>query len=82
MYKAFQLLFFLLTMVFLSPSYAQNNGRLSGKVVDRTTQQPLAGISVSLQDSVRATMTDSSGIFSFSGLEVKSYSILFYRYGL
>ena len=77
MYKAFQLLFFLLTMVFLSPSYAQNNGRLSGKVVDRTTQQPLAGISVSLQDSVRATMTDSSGIFSFSGLEVKSYSILF-----
>ena len=46
----------LLTSIFLFISSlvnAQSNGRLSGKVVDRSTQRPLAGMTVLLQDSAK-----------------------------
>lgn len=56
---------------------AQNNGRLSGKVLDRTTQVPLAGISVSLSGSPNGTATDSAGLFYFDRLEVKTYTVEF-----
>jgi hypothetical protein len=56
---------------------AQDNGRLSGKVVDRATQTPLAGINVSLQGTGIGTTTDSSGLFRLTGLEIKTYNIDF-----
>lgn len=56
---------------------AQNNGRLSGKVVDRATQTPLAGISVSLQGTTTGTTTDSTGVFRFTNLDVRTYNIDF-----
>ena len=56
---------------------AQNSGRLSGKVVDQSTQTPLAGISVSLQDSLNGIITDSAGFFRFNTLEVKTYNLVF-----
>ena len=56
---------------------AQNNGRLSGKVVDRATQSPLTGISVSLQGATAGTTTDSTGVFRFTNLETGTYSIEF-----
>lgn len=56
---------------------AQGNGRLSGTVTDRATQSPLAGISVTLQGSSTGTTTDSSGVFRFVGLDIKTYNIDF-----
>jgi hypothetical protein len=56
---------------------AQDNGRLSGRVVDRATQLPLAGVSVSLPDSFTGTTTDSAGIFRFTDLANKTFTIVF-----
>jgi len=68
----------LLMVLFLGLSiYAGAQGRLSGKVVDRSTQKPLAGISVTLQDTTIGTTTDSAGAFGFSDLTIKAYNILF-----
>lgn len=71
------LLLTLLLLVNLFNVYAQGNGRLSGKVVDRTTQQPLAGISIVLQGSATGTTTDSSGSFRLVNLDIKTYNIDF-----
>src|SRR6476620_1510575 len=67
---ALAFLFFCITLV------AQGNGRLTGRVVDGPTQKPLAGITVSLQDSERGTLTDSAGIFRFTDLDIKTYNLV------
>ncbi len=55
----------------------QGNGLLSGSVVDRATQTPLAGITVVLKGTTLGTTTDSAGVFRFTGLEIKTYNIEF-----
>jgi len=70
----------LLTCIFLfvfTIINAQGTGRLSGKVVDRATQKPLAGISVLLQDSTKGTTTDSLGGFLLTKLDIKTYNLTF-----
>lgn len=57
--------------------YAQDNGRLSGKIVDRSTQMPLAGISIVLQGETAGITSDSAGEFRFTSLVVKTYNINF-----
>ncbi len=74
--------FYLLSISFLlllisNKSQAQDNGRLSGRVVDRGTQRPLPGISVSLQGTGIGTSTDSAGVFRFTGVGETSYSVNF-----
>lgn len=71
------LLFTLACLFYLSNGYAQGNGRLSGKVVDLSTQRPLAGISVILQGERVGMNTDSSGAFRFTELPIKTYTIEF-----
>ena len=75
--KTPKLRFILLFVFYLSAAAAQPRASLSGSVVDRATQLPLAGISVVLQDSLHGTVTDSAGFFRFTGLEIKSYSVAF-----
>ena len=53
------------------------NGRLSGKVVDRATQTPLAGISVLVQETSKGTFTDSAGVFRFTDLEIRACNVIF-----
>ncbi|MEO5998269.1 MAG: carboxypeptidase-like regulatory domain-containing protein, partial [Chitinophagaceae bacterium] len=72
-----QLLLILILLFTLTNSHAQGNGRLSGKVVDRSTQMPLAGISVVVQGAPAGMTTDSSGSFRFTNLEIKTYNIDF-----
>jgi hypothetical protein len=45
--------------------------------VDRSTQKPLAGISVSLQEGLKGAITDSAGLFRFTNLVVKTYNLVF-----
>ena len=73
--RAPQLLLTVLFFLLFTSVSAQ--GRLSGKVVDRATQKPLAGISVTLQDTTIGTTTDSAGAFRFTDLAIKTYNILF-----
>ena len=70
--------FFLTLFIFLSGNvFAQGNGRLSGRVVDGSTQRPLAGISVWLQGGSTGAITDSLGAFRFTNLEIKTYTVEF-----
>lgn len=70
----------LLSLIFTT-AVAQDNGRLSGKVVDQATQLPLSGVSITLENTTYGTTTDTAGVFSFSGLEIKTYNILFTAVG-
>ncbi len=63
-------------LIITSTAFSQN-GRLSGKVVDRATQVPLNGISVALEGTTRGTTTDTAGVFRFTDLDIKSYNIVF-----
>lgn len=74
-FKAFAFTLFLCAMQHFAA--AQANGRLSGRVVDRATQAPLAGISVQLQGASAGSITDSTGAFIFTELEIRSYNIDF-----
>src|SRR5690606_6040954 len=54
--------------------HAQPVGSLTGTVTDKYTLQPLAGASVKLSDG-QTVITDSSGRFSFPGLNVGTYGL-------
>lgn len=71
-----QFLIVLFFLLYSSSALSQVNGRLSGKVVDKATQMPLAGISINLQDTTIGTITDSSGNFRFTDLLIKTYNVL------
>ena len=56
---------------------SQNNGRISGTVVDKTTQKPINSVSVTLDGSNKGGITDSNGVFRITGLDLKTYNIEF-----
>src|SRR5687768_6144877 len=72
--KTFLLLLLVFFLFFFTNAKAQ--GRLSGKVVDRAKQIPLAGVSVTLQDATLGTTTDSAGNFRLTELPIKTYNVL------
>jgi CarboxypepD_reg-like domain/TonB-dependent Receptor Plug Domain len=72
-----RLVFFgLLTLTVFSAA-AQNNGRISGTVVDRSTQKPLALTSIILEGPDKGTVADSNGLFRITGIQLKTYNISF-----
>src|SRR2546423_1413267 len=52
----------------LRTALAQGTGTLRGTVVDSTTQQPVGGAQVQLVGTNRATFTDASGVYRFTGV--------------
>ncbi len=56
---------------------AQNNGRLSGVVVDKLTQKILANVSVSIEGIAKGAIADTNGIFRITGIPLKTYNIIF-----
>jgi hypothetical protein len=75
--KILSLLLICILIFFSTLADAQDNGRLSGKVVDRATQKPLSGITVLLGDSAKGAVTDSGGNFRFTNLPIKTYNLVF-----
>jgi hypothetical protein len=58
-----------LLFLFLSfPVFAQNSGRISGKIVDQLTQKPISGVSVTLDGSTKGVNADEKGGFRLTGL--------------
>jgi CarboxypepD_reg-like domain/TonB-dependent Receptor Plug Domain len=53
----------------------QNTGRISGTIVDKTTQKSLANVSVQLSNSSKGAVSDSGGVFRITGIELKSYNL-------
>lgn len=65
-------------LIFMAfPAKAQNNGRISGSVVDKATQKPLPLTSIVLEGTDKGTVADSNGLFRITGIELKTYNISF-----
>jgi len=57
--------------------FSQGTGRLSGAVVDKQTQKPLAGVTISIVGTDKGTIADTNGIFRLTGIALKNYTIEF-----
>ncbi len=78
----FSVLMLLLGVAMVStPAIAQENTeesepKLSGKIMDSSTQQALTGIEVNILGMEKTATTDKKGKFSFDSLEAGSYTII------
>ena len=72
--------FFYLLFFFSSLSFAQNKGMLSGRIVDKSTGEPLINAEVIIKETGRGTATNEKGFYSLS-LPKGSYTIGFYYLG-
>lgn len=71
---------FLLALLFgsLMSVSAQNPGTISGKVLDKTTSEPLPYVNIIVKDNgaiVTGGITDDNGDFTIKGLALKSYNV-------
>lgn len=69
-----------LTLISLS-SFAQNTGRISGKILDKLTQKPIFGVSVQIENSSKGTSADENGAFRITGLALKTTNLHFSAQG-
>lgn len=70
-YLSLFLLFFALT------GSAQNSASIYGTVINRNSQAPLAGITVTLSPDSVSTLSDSAGAFRFENIAPGSYNLTF-----
>lgn len=75
--KIYTLLTCLFTSFCVTAGYTQGTGAISGTVLDRNTQQPLAGITVQLNQGEKNSTTDSAGAFRIDGIKPGTYSARF-----
>lgn len=71
--KSFAAAFFFLFLAFTTA--AQTGGRLDGTVIDRNSQRPLDGITLTLQPGNARTASDTAGVFHFAGLVPGTYTL-------
>ncbi len=67
---------FLTLVVPATQGLAQPNGRISGTVLDKSTQRPLFNANVLIEGTSTGAVTDSAGGFRIAGLVPRSYNIL------
>lgn len=72
---------FLIVLLLPALLNAQNNGILSGKIIDKITQQPLSGANVMIEGSSKGVVADSNGVFRITGIALKTYNIVFTTIG-
>ncbi|MGV3594192.1 MAG: TonB-dependent receptor [Sediminibacterium sp.] len=77
MLRRLSLLWMVLGALFLSEIQAQGTqqGSLIGTLIDKNTQRPVTAAAVLLSPSGKNTLTDSTGIFRFTGLTPGTYNI-------
>ena len=63
------------------PLFAQNTGGITGKVLDKNTQQALEAVNIQVDGTSRGTSTDSAGYFHITNIPVGTYSVLFSSLG-
>lgn len=68
-------IYVLLFSILSIPLIAQNNGRISGLIKDKLTQQPIAGASISIKGVNKSALTDTNGLFRVTGLPLRTYAI-------
>ena len=67
---------FFLLFSSMNIAWAQTNGRISGKVVDKLTQKPIEGVNINLELTNKVGQTDSLGKFRITGIPLKSYNLV------
>ncbi len=55
--------------------FAQSTGSIQGNIKDRKTQEPLVGVSIQLENSTKAILSDADGNYKISGIPTGSYNI-------
>jgi len=76
----FRLLFILPTFLAIF-AQAQTTGKLSGWVIDKNTQKPIAGVNVKLINTNFGTVTDSLGKYQFKSIPTGQYQVSFTSLG-
>ena len=79
--KKYYLLIWLVLTFFSFGGWAQTNGSIAGKIIDKATQKPLPNTAVQLEGTNKTVVADSAGFFRISGLPYKTYSIRFSSVG-
>ena len=77
----FRLSLLLILASISSTLFAQNAGILSGIIVDKSLQKPIAGASIQLTGSKLGAISDSSGKFRISAIKPGAYTINFSTLG-
>lgn len=65
----------IITLLLQSFVYAQWTGKISGYVKDAKTDEPLVGVSVALEGTTLATITDIKGYYKIEQVPTKSYTV-------
>jgi hypothetical protein len=75
--RRFRFLLISLTIVLLAVAAlaAPNAGSISGRVVDRSTKQPIAGVSIQIMGTSTGMAADPEGAFSFRDLPENVYRL-------
>ncbi|MEJ2617958.1 MAG: carboxypeptidase-like regulatory domain-containing protein, partial [Ignavibacteriaceae bacterium] len=56
-------------------TYSQNNGKLSGKIVDASTNEPLIGVNIVLKGTYYGAASDVNGQFTIANITPGNYDI-------
>lgn len=72
---------FYLFLLFSPSLIAQNKGVLSGKVLDKSTGEPLINAEIIIKDLNKGTTTDDKGFYQIHNLPLRSYTVSFYYLG-
>ncbi len=67
--------FFLLALMFMSISVsAQTGGQITGLVIDNTSEDPLPGATIFIEELKKGDVADKYGEFSFSDIPFGAYT--------
>jgi len=81
MTRYFALVFALCALLFALPLSAQTSGALTGRVVNDATNQPVAGVEVSIPAISRSAISDSSGTFVLRDITTAPYQVVLRKVG-
>jgi len=68
-------------LFFLLFNFAFASADITGRITDKKTQQPLAGVNVVVENTSTGAATDQDGYFRIQNLKPGSYNLRFYYLG-
>ena len=74
-------IFFVILLFIPTLLHAQNNGSISGKIINILTQKPVPNTNIVLEGTAKGAVADSNGLFRITGIELRTYNIIFTTIG-
>lgn len=68
-------LIYILFLLVMVPAYAQNTGKLSGKITDSNSGEPLIGVNVMLKGTYYGAASDINGFYEIVNINPGTYNI-------